>query len=743
MSRKADGDGAQAMFREAVQRMNAGDAPGAEQLCKQVLTAHPDHAGAVHLRGLAEHAQGRSREAGESIRRAVSLNPRAPAFHNNLGEVVRVLEGPGAAVAHYKEALRLAPDFADAHSNLGIALGACGQTGAAREAFARAIEAHPAHVAAFMNLGALELEAGSVEEAVRAYEAVLALDPSIIEARVNLAVALTRLGRAGSARECLVEALRVAPRNLQVLLAMGNACASTGDAAQAEKWFRNATQAAPQSAAAFNNLGNVLRSLGRLAQARDALLEALRLSPDLAEAWNSLGAVYQHFGDVALAVDAWRHALAVDPEFAAAHSNLVYAHCFLPDAAPETVCAVHRAWSQAHESRLAAACEPHANSRDPDKVLRIGYLSPDFRTHSVVYFFEPLLAHHDASQVQAVCYADGGERDATSERLSALAPRWREVGALDDASLARMIREDGIDILVDLAGHTAANRMGVFARKPAPLQVTWLGYPNTTGLDAMDYRITDAWADPPGMTEHLHSEALLRLPCGFVCYRPPLESEPVAPPPLASRGYPVFGSFNHATKINARVARVWAGLMHEVPDARLLLKSSQLRDRVARERIAGLFSAQGIAVRRLEFLGWTPSTREHLALYAEIDLALDTFPYNGTTTTCEALWMGVPVLTLAGRVHAARVGVSLLERIGHPELVALDTDAFIAQGAALVRDAERLGALRGALRGELQRSTLGDAVTFARAFEHALRGIWTGWCARADSAPSSAGRGGC
>ena len=369
----------------------------------------------------------------------------------------------------------------------------------------------------------------------------------------------------------------------------------------------------------------------------------------------------------------------------------------------------------------------YSNLHDPNKRLRIGYLSSDFRAHSIAFFIEPLLIAHNRTNVEITCYANIGNPDPMTHRLRENADRWRNVWSLDDNELAGLIRNDGIDILVDLAGHTANNRLRVFATKPAPVQVTWLGYPNTTGLHEMDYRLTDEWADPTGTSDRLHTEKLIRLPHGFLCYYS-LGDCPVSESPFATNGYITFGCFNSSAKINSRILDTWCNLLTDVPNSRLLLKSKQLDSKYWQKSFFEAFKCRGIHSDRIEYRGHTSTLNEHLSTYSHVDIALDTYPYNGTTTSCEALWMGVPVVALAGDRHASRVSLSLLHQIGMDELIASTPDNYWQLAASLARDTDRLAKYRSTLRIRMSESPLTDAEGFARDIETAYRFMWRTWC---------------
>jgi predicted O-linked N-acetylglucosamine transferase (SPINDLY family) len=453
---------------------------------------------------------------------------------------------------------------------------------------------------------------------------------------------------------------------------------------------------------------------------------ALRLQPNFMMARLNKGNVLAALGLRGDAIASYQQALRLKPDYDVPHSNILF--CLNEtETDPEVVFREHQAWNVQHALHLAST-HAFANTIDTDRRLRIGYVSPDFRRHSVAYFFEPLLAHHDTTRFETICYSDVSHPDAVTQRLEALACRWQPVHNLNHEQLAEKIRADGIDILIDLAGHTSNNRLLVFARKPAPVQVTYLGYPNTTGLTAIDYRLTDNLADPPGTTDQWHTETLVRLPHGFLCYQPSDNTPPVMPLPSASSGKITFGSFNAQRKVTDKVIALWARILNAVPGSRLMLHNKALSDTRNCELLASQFAEQGIAREKLEMLGWLPSAADHLALYRQIDIALDTFPYNGTTTTCEALWMGLPVITLAGHTHPGRVGASLLTQIGLTDFIATNHDDYAAMAVQWAGETENLARLRSNLREQMSASPLCDAASFAQQLESAYRSMWQQWC---------------
>ncbi len=492
--------------------------------------------------------------------------------------------------------------------------------------------------------------------------------------------------------------------------------------------FREVLEREPGSWDSHVLLSDMLWRMGKSAQAIEHCHRAIGLAPDKAAPYQSLATALMQQGRQAEAEAAFEAALTRNPGSAKAHSDLLFSLNYRSDIDARRLFAAHRAWDARHGRPLAPSTARYDNDKDPKRRLRVGYVSRDFRTHPVSSFFMPLLRAHDRKAVEALCYADNAQQDAVTRELEALADHWRPIAGQSDEEVAGLVRSDGVDILVDLAGHTGDNRLRLFARRPAPIQVTWLGYPTSTGLSAIDYRLSDAVVDPEDDSAIPSSEAVVRLPAGFHCYQPPADAPDVGPLPAEATGCITFGSFNHLPKLSDPAIALWARLLGEIPDARLLLKNRCFADAGTRERFAGKFAAAGIDDGRVALETWIGSHRDHLALYNRVDLGLDSFPYNGTTTTCEALWMGVPVVTLRGDRHAGRVGASLLTRVGLEDLIARDEADYIAKALALARDPDRLAALRAGLRARMSDSPLCNEAGFARAAEQAYRCMWRRWC---------------
>ncbi len=453
----------------------------------------------------------------------------------------------------------------------------------------------------------------------------------------------------------------------------------------------------------------------------------MKIAPNRSDAYSNMGNILLEQGRAEEAYKCWTQALTLMPSSAAIHSNALLCLNYDNIATSGEVFKAHLEWA-ARQAVPSLGHRLYPNKRDPKRRLLIGYVTPDLRDHSVAYFLDPLLRNHNREEYLIYCYSDVHAPDDMTIRLRALIDVYRSTKGLSDDQFDLMVHEDRIDILVDLSGHTADNRLLVFAREPAPIQVTYLGYPNTTGMAAVDYRLTDAWADPPGENDKYYTEKLYRLPRGFLCYSPPVEAPYIEPLPLESNGHITFGSFNFPGKITPKVIATWACILNQVPGARLILKYRSFIDTSTCERYYQIFENQHIERHRIEFIGLTPSKAEHLSTYSRVDIALDTFPYNGTTTTCDSLWMGVPVIVLAGKRHAGRVGVSLLTQIGLDELIADSLEDYITLAIKLASNRDQLRLYRQTLREMLAKSHLCDGKSFTLEVEEAFRNMWSIWC---------------
>ncbi len=645
--------------------------------------------------GNALMAAGRLDDAVASFRRALAARPEYAEAHNNLGSAQRTLGQFDAAVASFRRALEIRPDFAVALANLGNALKDQGQPAAAVTALRRAIELRPDNANAHNSLGSALMATGQVDAAIASYRRALELNPDFAEAHHNLGIALYELGQP--------------------------------DAAIAS--YRQALRLQPDYANAHGNLGAALGDLGHLDEAVSCFRRALEIRPDHAETHNNLGNVLKDLGQLDAAVACYRRALELRPGNFEMHSNLLFALSFLADQPAEARLAAARHYG----SQVAERARPYAqwdNVPDPDRRLRVGLVSGDLRYHPVGHFVVGVLttmASVAGGRIEFFGYPTHPRSDHLTHRIRTSCAGWHSALGHSDENLAQRIRDDGIDILIDLAGHTACNRLPLFAWKPAPVQATWLGYLGTTGVAAIDYLIADALTLPQADAANF-SERICYLPESYLCFTPPAGDTAVSPLPAPGNGYLTFGSFNNLTKMNDAVVGLWARVLHAVPDSRLLLKAKQLREESVRQGVADRFARHGIDAGRLILKPQAPRS-QYLAPYAEVDIALDPFPYPGITTTVESLWMGVPVLTLAGTHFQSRQGVGLLTNAGLPDWIATDTDDYVARAARHAADRQGLAALRQGLRRTLLDSPIFDAARFGAHFEAALRGMWAQWCA--------------
>ena len=578
-----------------------------------------------------------------------------------------------------------------------------------------------------LRLGLASQQRGDHASAVRAYRSVLDEQPDNPTALHLLGHMLTLTGRSEEAVALLSRAAALMPEDADVSFNLADALRREGQLAAAEGAFQRAVALRPTFAVAWLNLAGIMTDSHRLDDAEECYQRALESSPDLAEAHYNYGNLLHREGRVAEALSRYREAVRLKPDFVRAHSNLVFTLNYSDEASPEEIFDEHREWARRHADPLGAEVRPHLNPRTGGRPLRVGYVSPDFRDHAVTYFFESTLAHHDPRRVAAYCYSDVERADVYTERLRRSAYAWRDIVGQDDESIAELVRSDEIDILVDLTGHTDNHRLLMFARKPAPVQVTWNGYPNTTGMRAMDYRITDLRADPPGISEHLYSETLVRLPDVYMVFTPPATSPGPSPTPYLKNGHITLGSFNALFKVTPRAIRVWSDLLHTLPKSRLLMFTVPAGR--TRDRVVGAFAAHGIDEGRLDLMPRLPFM-EFLKAYSRVDIALDSFPYNGTTTTCQTLWMGVPVVTIAGKSLVSRVGVTMLTSVGLEKCVAEDEEDYIRRTIALASNPARLQELRGGLRARMASSPLVDGARFARALEDAYAKMWEDYCRR-------------
>lgn len=586
----------------------------------------------------------------------------------------------------------------------------------------RAHQANRKHALCQMRLGLALAALGRHAEAEPHYRGSLKLDAGVPETWNNLAVSLKSLGRAAEAGDAYRKAVELKPDYYDAHDRLGALISDTQGLAAGIPHFRRCLELKPDYAPALCNLGLALLPDGKFDEAHACFTRALASDPSLTQALVGRSLAWQQSYHMEAAAAGYAEALARDPGHHEARSARLLTLNYLDNRSRAEIFADHLAFGRA---AAPAKGSPRASfAIDPSKKrLRLAFLSPDLRAHSVAYFLEPLLQHFDRERFEIVLYHDHFQVDAMSERLRSHVSLWRNFVGLPHGIVEQQIRTDAPDILVDLAGHTGWNRLPVFARRVAPVQISYLGYPNTTGLDTMDFRFVDAITDPDDEDQRFHTERLIRFAPTAWSYAPPLAAPEISPPRAA--GEPVtFGSFNNFAKVSETTLALWSRILAAVPNSRILLKGHGLQQAEIASTLMPRLKSQAIDPARIELLGRTPNIASHLALYARMDVALDPFPYHGTTTTCEALWMGVPVVTLYGDRHAARVSASLLTAASHPEWIARTPDEYVSISAALAADREKLGALRRTLRDDLRRGPLLDHAGQARRFADALLDCW-------------------
>jgi predicted O-linked N-acetylglucosamine transferase (SPINDLY family) len=601
------------------------------------------------------------------------------------------------------------------------------------------VAADPDHHDAWHMLGVIACQCGKYRAGVDCIERVLRHRPNWAQAHYNLGNAWRDLGKLDEAVACYQRAVQWKPDYLEAHHHLGKVFKKQEKLDEAAACYRRALELKPDYVEAHIDLGNVFRDVGKLNEAAAGYYRALQLKPDHVRALSNLGTVLKDAGWLDEAAVCYRSALERKPDFAEAHSSLLLTYQYGAAVTLSELAAAHAEYDRQHAEPLRTARAPHVNDRDPLRRLRLGFVSPDFGRHRVGYFLIRALENLDRNQCETVCYCDRIIKDDLARRFQAAATVWRDVVGLSDEGLTEKILSDRIDILFDLAGHTAHNRLLVFARKPAPVQITWIGYKGTTGLDAIDYILADRYTIPAGQ-EAWYRERVLRMPDGYVCYDPPEPSPDVAPSAAAKNGYIRYGSFNSLAKITPQVVEVWAKVLGRVPDSRLRLKYKGLGDESVCGRYLDLFAMHGVDPSRVEL---TPPSAgaEYVTAYGEIDIALDPFPFGGGITTCDAIWSGVPVITCPGETFASRHSLSHLLNVGLTETIAATMDEYVELAVSLAGDLPRLSRLRAGLRQRMIASPLCDGKRFAANLMQVLRGAWRQWCQDEPAADSRTVRG--
>ena len=686
------GGDALALLRQGLALHRQGELDAAATLYRRVLAAAPSTAQAAHLLGLLEHQRGNQVQAQQFIGQALALQPRNPDYLTDMGLVLNALGRRDQAQASIRAALAVRPGDVRALNLLGGMLVQQGQHEEAVAHYRQALLHEPNNASLHSNLGSALTALGEKQGAIAELRQAVALDPASVDAQSNLGYALNEVGQYDEAIAHCREALRLAPSAPGPRFNLGLALLGNGEHSEAAEAFRAVIAQQPKFVEAMRGLGDALVKLGRTDEG-------------LAE---------------------YRRAIALRPNYAAGLSNLLFHQNYRADGRVEAAVAEARRFGDLITDP-AEVVTNHRNSPDPERRLRVGLVSGDLCAHPVGRFLDGPLAEIDRGQIDLYAYATIDREDAMTARLRESIPNWRKVAHLSDAETAALVQGDGIDILLDMGGHSRGNRLRVFARKPAPVAVTWLGYFATTGLPAIDYVLASPWVIPEAEAAQW-VETPWRLPDTYLCFHRPPYPVAVGPLPAAANGFITFGSANNINKLSDETVACWAAVLRAVPASRLLLRTAALGKAEIAERTAARFGEHGIAAGRLILQPAVTDYAEHLSRYHQVDIALDPFPYNGGTTTVEALWMGVPVLTRRGDRYVSHMGENIMHNMGMPEWIAADSDDYLSKAAAFGADIPAMESLRAGLRDRLSASPLMDAPAFARNLEAAFRQMWQRWC---------------
>jgi len=737
-------------LEEGLQRHRAGEFAQAEAIYRQVLQENPRHPDALHLLGVLAHQCGNSQAALQLINQAIETSPSEKIYYRNAAEAYLALGGVDKAIECLQKAIELQPDFdayyslgsiyqkygrlgeaqtcyeqalafnpqaAETHTNLGVILQNQERLEEAISHYNQAIQIKPEDYRAYNNLANVLKTQGRLEEAIHQYEKALILNPDYDLAHNNLANVFNQQGKFEEARRHFEAALYINPNNAVAHNNYGNMLILLGRVEEAISHFEFALAENNHYEMALNNLGNALSHQGRVEEAMQKFKEVLADSPNNVEASNNLGNLYKEQGLIEAALEAYSHAL----DSPAVFGNWMYTEQFLPNITQERLYETHSQWDEKFAAPFRTEWGNYSNNLHPDKKLTLGFVSGDFRIHPVGFFIIRVLEKLSQDN-NVICYANQYVDDDFTQRFKKTCAAWRNIYGLNHQQVAEQIRQDQVDILFDLTGHNAGNRLLVFARKPAPIQITWAGYMATTGVQAMDYLIGDPYETPIDCDAY-YTEKIIRMPHSFICYEPyPDMPEPNLLPALKN-GYVTFGSFNILAKITPMVVETWAKILKALPDSKLVLKASGFNCDKTKQRYLDMFETHGISADRISCR--CASSRDELWLeYQQVDIQLDPFPFSGSTTTLESLWMGVPVLTLPQETFASRHSFSYLSNIGLTDFVASDVENYIQIATAWSHRLEELSRIRQDLRTRMAESPLCDAETFGKELYKKLREVW-------------------
>ncbi len=730
----------------------------AEASFRQALQINPAYAAAHCNLGNVLNDLGCFKEAAASLRRALQITPDNAEMHCNLGNILKEMgrldEAEAAfrcalqinvdhadacfglgktlkelgrldeAEVAYRQAIRLKPDNAPAHYNLGNLLKDRDRLDEAEACYRQALQIEPGFALAHYNLGNISQDKGRLDEAEACYREAIQLKPDYLDAHNNLAVTLVQMERLGEAEASYRQVLQIKPDYVEALCNLGNTLRKMDRFAEAETCYRQTLLIKPDYVEAYNNLGVVLRDMGRLDEAEASLKCALEIKPDYADAHSNMGVILKEFGCLDEAEESFRRALQIQPDYANAHSNLIFTMDMTVGADTASLQNERKRWNTVHAAHLYPQ-RAHRNRPDPERRLRIGYVSADFRMHSAAYVFGTMLVNFDPDRFEVFAYSNSTREDLLTRHFQKSVTQWRKIAGLSDDAVAELIRQDEIDILVDLSGHSSGNRLLVFARKPAPIQITAWGYIGGTGLNTMDVFFADPVVVPPE-EKQFYAEQVRYLPCAIGYFHHHTAPEINVLPAMTSKGV-TFGSFNRLVKNSQETYRVWAEVLQACPDSRMIIKTPALDDAGTRGWVTGHFTRAGIAPERIILQGNT-SRDAHMAAFNQIDIALDPFPHGGGVTALEGMMMGVPVVTLRWGSLVGRLSATILSTLGLSDWIAETPEQYVEIALRKAGDLQSLAALRQQLRGIFTSSIIGDQIAYVKAVEQEYRLLWREWC---------------
>lgn len=745
------------LYKQAVDFYQNGNLADAERILRQVLSLNPHHGHSLNMMAIIALDVQRYDIAEELSQAAVTAQNSNPAFYFTLARILNRQDKKEDAVLNYRKAISLKPDYMDALNNLGTTLMSLELTDEAAEIFARILEKNPQDFNALSNTASILFNKDEYEQALEYYSRALTTNPKSPNVHNDIGRSLKYLSRHEEALLSFEKAIEYKPDYVEALLSAGKIYRENVQLDKALNYYsrirlivdqeeayanvvhiywelgryseaimeaEEALKKFPESVINLNALGNVYSTISKYEEALSCFERAFSLEPDNVETLSYIGATLKNLGRLEESINVQKKALGPSASAPWIYGNLLLTMVYASFVSPEELTAVSREFGEKITDPLMRD-RPFKNDKALNRKLKIGYISPDFREHAVSYFLSPIYKL-DKEKFETFAYARVPKEDDFTIKIRKEFDHWRDIKFLNDDAAADLIESDKIDILVDIAGHTAHNGLMVFARKPAPIQVTWLGHPATTGMKAMDYRITDSYAEPPGMTEDLNIETLWRMPDIFCSYSSHANSPPVIDhPPFEDNGYITFGCFNNFTKVNDAVLSAWAKIMNMVPDSRLLLEISGIKNEKTLAGVERRIAEQGIDLERVILEPRTQANQ--FVLYNKIDIALDPFPCNGGTTSMDTLWMGVPFVTLSGRHFVSRMGVSILTNVGMPELIAESIDEYVSIAVNLAQDKEKLRHMRHNLRERTAASPLMDQDRFARNMGDSYRQMWKKW----------------